>query len=100
MPRGKNLEYIGKPPEAVRAFQAQRTTARRRGIPFLLTFTEWWAWWQIDERWERRGNGLGKLMMARFNDQGPYSPGNVYSRSSGPPQNSSGGSPKASRYRL
>ncbi|GEO19315.1 hypothetical protein [Microvirga aerophila] len=79
MPRGKkNPEYTGKPPEAVRAFQVQRTTACRRGIPFLFTFTEWWAWWRIDARWEHRGNGLGKLMMARFNDAGAYSPENVY----------------------
>jgi hypothetical protein len=79
MPRGKkNPEYIGKPPEAVRAFQAQRTSARRRGIEWQFSFEEWWDWWQIDERWERRGHGLGKLQMARFNDEGPYNPSNVY----------------------
>jgi hypothetical protein len=79
MPRGKkNPEYIGKPPEAVRAFQAQRTSATRRGIPFLFTFTEWWAWWQVDDRWTNRGMGSDKLVMARYGDEGPYSPGNVF----------------------
>jgi len=78
MPRGKNPEYIGKPPEAIRAFQVQRTNANRRGIPFLFTFTEWWAWWQTDGRWERRGHGMGKLQMAHFNDTGAYHPDNVY----------------------
>jgi hypothetical protein len=79
MPRGKkNPEYIGKPPEAVRAFQSQRTIARRRGIPFLFSFTEWWKWWQTDNRWANRGVGKGKFVMARKGDKGPYSPGNVY----------------------
>ena len=27
-----------------RAFQVQRCTAKRRGIPFLLSFEEWWTW--------------------------------------------------------
>jgi hypothetical protein len=78
MPRGKNPEYIGMPPEAVRAFQAQRTSARRRGISFEFTFTEWWAWWQTDNRWANRGMGSGKFVMARKSDRGSYSPDNVY----------------------
>jgi hypothetical protein len=76
--RRRYPEYVGKPPEAVRAFQAQRTSARRRGIPFLFTFEEWWAWWQIGNRWQNRGMGKHKFVMARFGDKGPYSPKNVY----------------------
>jgi hypothetical protein len=79
MPRGKrDPEYIGKSAEAVRAFQVQRTNANRRGIQFLFTFEEWWAWWQIDNRWANRGMGSGKFVMARKGDTGPYSPDNVY----------------------
>lgn len=61
-----------------RAFQAQRDNARRRGIPFLFDFQTWWSWWQVDGRWENRGLGKGKLVMARKGDVGPYSPENVY----------------------
>jgi hypothetical protein len=75
---GRYPEYVGKPPEAVRAFQVQRTNANRRGIPFLFTFEEWWAWWQTDNRWANRGMGSGKFVMARKGDKGPYSPENVY----------------------
>ena len=59
------------------AFHAQRGNAKRRGIAWEFTFDEWWAWWQTDGRWERRGSRTGKLVMARFGDVGPYSPDNV-----------------------
>jgi len=49
-----------------------------RGIEFLFTLEEWWNWWQTDDRWQRRGRGTDKLVMARFKDQGPYSIGNTY----------------------
>src|SRR5689334_21332753 len=61
-----------------KAFSQQRNAAKRRGIPFLFSFEEWWAWWQIEDRWSRRGKGRGKLAMARIGDMGPYAPGNVY----------------------
>jgi len=77
-PGSPRPEYKGMPPEAVRAFQRQRTNARTRGIEFLFTFEEWWAWWQMDNRWERRGVRKGQLAMARFKDEGPYHPNNVY----------------------
>lgn len=60
------------------AFSAQKRNAKQRGIPFLFTFQEWWAWWQIDNRWESRGMGSDKFVMARHGDKGPYSPENVY----------------------
>ena len=66
------------PPEVVRAFQMHRYNAGRRSIPFLFTIAEWWAWWQIDDRWARRGVGRDKLVMARKGDIGPYSTENVY----------------------
>lgn len=79
MTRGKpDPEYVGKPPEAVRAFQVQRARARGRSIEWQFTFTEWWAWWQTDDRWSNRGVGWSQFVMARKGDAGPYSPENVY----------------------
>jgi hypothetical protein len=71
---------------ARRAYSAQprqryaehRRNAARRAIPFLLTFDQWWAWWQEDGRWERRGRHTGALVMARYGDTGPYAVGNIY----------------------
>jgi hypothetical protein len=60
------------------AFETQRRNAKQRGIPFLMTFEEWWDWWQVDDRWARRGRRKGCLVMARFGDVGPYAIGNIY----------------------
>jgi hypothetical protein len=59
-------------------FSVHRADAKRRGIAFLMSFEEWSSWWLEDNRWARRGRGTGKLVMARFNDDGPYAVGNVY----------------------
>lgn len=67
-----------KAPEGWSEFMTQRRTARRRGIRFEFTFVGWWAWWQVDGRWARRGRESGGLVMARKGDVGPYSPENVY----------------------
>lgn len=65
-------------PQAARhAYHVQRQNAKRRGIPFRFTMIQWWAWWLEDDRWERRGMGADRLVMARINDAGAYEPGNV-----------------------
>lgn len=66
------------PRVAEKAFQDQRQAAKKRGIPFLFTRDEWWAWWQVDGRWDRRGSRAHNLCMARKGDVGPYSAENVY----------------------
>lgn len=53
----------------------QKTNAKKRGIPFLLTFEQWLAIW--GDKLPLRGRGRGKLVMARIGDRGPYAPGNV-----------------------
>lgn len=58
-------------------FCLQRGNAKMRGIEWRFTFDEWWAWWQIDNRWSRRGNKPEDLCMARKGDVGPYSLANV-----------------------
>lgn len=59
-------------------YSQQRKEAFRRGIPFLLTFDDWWKWWQEDGRWLRRGRNKESLVMARYGDVGPYELGNIY----------------------
>lgn len=56
----------------------QKSAAKRKGIPFELSFEEWWAWWQVDDRWSRRGNAPESFVMARFKDIGPYAAWNIY----------------------
>lgn len=58
------------------AFNAQKGHAKVRGIDFLFTFEEWLDWWG-DDLHVNRGITKGKLVMARFNDEGPYHPSNV-----------------------
>src|SRR5580765_8503076 len=58
-------------------FQKQARNAKKRGIPFLLTFDEWWLIWQSSQKWEQRGRRKGQYVMARFKDLGPYTVGNV-----------------------
>jgi hypothetical protein len=66
------------PDEARKAFKAQRNNSSRRDIPFLFSLEEWWAWWQVDNRWANRGRKGHQYVMCRREDIGPYSPGNVY----------------------
>lgn len=70
------LQWRKAHPELV-AFHARRAGAKQRGIPFLMTFEEWWAIWQDSGKWEQRGCHRGQYVMARFRDAGPYAVGNV-----------------------
>ena len=56
----------------------QRQNAKRRGVPFNLTFEQWWALWNDSGKWTRRGRCLGQYCMARKGDRGPYAIGNVF----------------------
>ena len=57
-------------------YNVQKQGAKRRGIDFLLTFEEWWNFWE--PHWENRGTAPDNYCMARFDDTGPYVIGNVY----------------------
>lgn len=54
-----------------------RLNAKQRGIPFQLTFEEWWSIWQKSGHWHERGHGGKHYVMARFGDKGPYAIDNV-----------------------
>lgn len=55
------------------SFLRQRAHAERRGIPFRLTFEEWWSVWE--PHWARRDKE--HLDMCRMRDLGAYELGNV-----------------------
>lgn len=59
-------------------YTKHKKNAKRRGIPFVLTFDEWWAIWRRSKRWNQRGNATGdQYVMSRHGDEGPYAAGNV-----------------------
>src|ERR1700722_4160767 len=59
------------------AFLRQRCDAKRRKIPFLLTFDQWLKIWIDSGHLAERGRGSGRYCMGRFGDKGPYAIGNV-----------------------
>ncbi len=59
------------------AYNLQKSNAKRRNIPFLLTFDEWLAIWLDSGKWEQRGTHSVEYCMARYGDSGPYAIGNV-----------------------
>jgi hypothetical protein len=58
-------------------YTRQRCNALRRGLQWKMTFEEWWQIWQDSGKWEQRGQASDQYCMARINDEGPYSAGNV-----------------------
>lgn len=64
--------------DAARKFSLQGHAARQRGIEWELTFEEWWCIWQKSGVWHLRGRSSAESMvMARYEDKGPYAVGNV-----------------------
>lgn len=55
-----------------------KAAAKRRGIPFSLSFSEWNDIWVNSGKWEMRGVGANKYCMCRVGDKGGYNKGNVY----------------------
>jgi hypothetical protein len=60
------------------AYASQKSHAKQRGIPFNLTFEEWFDWWQATGHYHERGRNKHCYVMARYNDTGPYQLGNIY----------------------
>lgn len=58
-----------------------RNTARKRNIPFLLTFEEWDKWWLsngVDKDLPTVFTNRNTLNMCRYNDTGAYELNNIY----------------------
>lgn len=67
-------------PDCVEKFRQHLANAKARDIEFSFTLKTWLGVW--DGRWNDRGRGEG-LVMCRYNDEGPYSPENVYIATAG-----------------
>ena len=61
-----------------RYIQHRNAAPRDRGIPFNMTFAEWWDIWEKSGHWEDRGHCKGQYCMSRYGDLGPYEIGNVF----------------------
>lgn len=71
----KEQSYYERLPKGI--YTRQRANARRREIPFDLSFEDWWKLWEDSGQWDNRGVGRNKSCMSRINDEGGYSLGNV-----------------------
>lgn len=60
-----------------RAFAVHKGDAKRRGIPFLLTYEQWCMVWMESGKFEQRGRHRGCYVMSRPGDKGAYELGNV-----------------------
>ncbi len=58
------------------AYRAHHSSAKQRGIEFLIGFDDWWGIWETV--YHLRGQGKNRLCMARTDDKGPYAADNVY----------------------
>jgi hypothetical protein len=78
----RERDIYGIPAYVFKAWNAQRYSAKKRGIPFRFGLFQWHCWWRSvlvglgPEA--KRGNRKGQYMMARTGDQGAYEAGNVY----------------------
>lgn len=59
-------------------FSVQKRKAKQRGIPWELSFEQWWGIWEQSGKWDLRGDTSGMYCMSRREDTGPYSVTNVY----------------------
>lgn len=81
MRSGWKLESKRSPRGQPRQYQSQYDNAKYhaiyiRNIEWQFTYDTWVAWWGDDMA--LRGPYSGQLVMARYNDAGPYHPDNVY----------------------
>ena len=67
----------GKRNSARYKYGEHRSNARKRNIPFLLSFDDWDTIWQLSGKWAQRGHRRGQYVMSRPGDKGSYEMGNV-----------------------
>jgi hypothetical protein len=74
----KNPEYMRNYRSSPKGrYKAHLKNAALRGVPFLLSFDEWWKIWEESGKWNERGRGTTQYQMCRTNDEGAYVVGNV-----------------------
>jgi hypothetical protein len=59
------------------SYNLHKISAKRRGIPFLLTLKQWLRIWNRSGHFHERGRRASEYVMARYEDKGPYAIGNV-----------------------
>lgn len=59
-------------------FQNHRQRAKRKGIPFELTFDEWYKIWIDSGHYHNKGTKRGQYVMSRYGDKGGYTVDNVH----------------------
>lgn len=70
-------QYRTEYPKATAQYRSQKNNAARRNIEWQMTFAEWIKIWIESGHYHERGLGIGKYVMCRIGDKGPYAPGNV-----------------------
>ncbi len=63
---------------AKRRYDNHKGKAKSRGIPFLITFTEWYYWWLSNGVDKNDVAYNHKMCMCRVGDTGPYALNNIY----------------------
>ena len=58
-------------------YSMEEAKVKARGIPFTLTFEQWWDLWRASGKWSQRGRAAGQFWLSRHGDTGPYEIGNV-----------------------
>ena len=61
-----------------RQFWNHQQRAKRKGIPFELTFDEWYKIWIESGHYENKGTKRGQFVMSRYGDKGGYTIDNVH----------------------
>lgn len=61
----------------LKAYGKHKWSAKKRSIPFLLSFEEWLLVWKKSGHLKNRGRGASNYCMARYEDKGPYTTWNV-----------------------
>jgi hypothetical protein len=64
--------------KVLKVYKAQKSNAKTRKIPFLLTFEQWLKIWNDSGKLDQRGRGADKFCMCRVGDMGSYEVGNVF----------------------
>lgn len=59
-------------------YACHKSKAKSRGIPFNITYEEWFKIWQDSGHWHERGCKAGQYVMSRKNDTGAYEVDNVF----------------------
>jgi hypothetical protein len=59
-------------------YTRHKANAKRRGVPFLLTYGQWLIIWKLSGKLAGRGPRMRQWVMCRVDDVGAYEWGNVY----------------------